>query len=206
VAKLLVDVSPLRNSRNFRRLWGGQTISGIGSQLTLVAVAYQAYHLTHSTLIVGMIGFTQLLPLLAGALWGGTLADAWDRKRVLTLTQVAMASAVAGLAVNAALDHPEVWVLFMCTAASAGFQGMDWPARRAALPMLVEAGDVHAAVTLQTTTMALAMVVGPAIGGILIASFGLSTVYLLDVVSYGVSLTAVAPRWDSARWPRDSVT
>ena len=191
MAKLLVDVSPLRNSRNFRRLWGGQTISGIGSQLTLVAVAYQAYHLTHSTLIVGMIGFTQLLPLLAGALWGGTLADAWDRKRVLTLTQVAMASAVAGLAVNAALDHPEVWVLFMCTAASAGFQGMDWPARRAALPMLVEAGDVHAAVTLQTTTMALAMVVGPAIGGILIASFGLSTVYLLDVVSYGVSLTAV---------------
>ncbi len=191
VAKLLVDVSPLRNSRDFRRLWTGQTISGIGSQLTLVAVAYQAYHLTHSTLVVGMIGFTQLLPLLAGALWGGTLADAWDRKRVLTLTQVAMASAVAGLAVNAALDHPEVWVLFVCTAASAGFQGMDWPARRAALPMLVAQRDVQSAVTLQTTTMALAMVVGPAIGGILIAALGLSTVYLLDVASFGVSLTAV---------------
>jgi MFS family permease len=191
VPRFLADISPLRNSRDFRRLWTGQTISGIGSQLTLVAVAYQAYHLTHSTLIVGMIGFTQLLPLLAGALWGGTLADAWDRKRVLTLTQVAMATAVAGLAVNAALDHPEVWVLFVCTAASAGFQGMDWPARRSALPMLVAEQDVHAAVTLQTTTMALAMVVGPAVGGLLIAAFGLSTVYLIDVASYGVSLTAV---------------
>jgi MFS family permease len=191
VAKLLADVSPLRNSRDFRRLWTGQTISGIGTQLTVVAVAYQAYHLTHSTLIVGMISFTQLLPLLAGALWGGTLADAWDRKRVLSLTQVAMAAAVTGLAVNAALDHPEVWVLFVCTAASAGFQGMDWPARRAALPMLVAERDVHAAVTLQTTTMALAMVVGPAVGGLLIAAFGLSTVYLLDVASYGFSLTAV---------------
>ncbi len=191
MAKLFADVSPLRNSRNFRRLWTGQTVSGIGSQLTLVAVAFQAFDLTHSTLVVGMIGFAQLLPLLAGALWGGTLADAWDRKRVLTLTQVAMATAVAGLAVNAALDKPQVWVLFVCTAASAGFQGMDWPARRAALPMLVSDRDVRAAVALQTTTMALAMVVGPALGGLLIAGLGLSTVYLLDVASFGVSLTAI---------------
>jgi len=139
---------PPRHSRDFRRLWIGQAISGIGSQLTLVAVAFQAFHLTHSTLVVGMIGFTQLLPLLSGALWGGTLADAWDRRRVLTLTQVAMAVAVAGLAVNAALDHPQAWVLFVCTAAAAGFQGMDWPARRAALPMLVTDDDVDAAVAL----------------------------------------------------------
>ena len=141
--------------------------------------------------VVGMIGFAQLLPLLVGALWGGTLADAWDRKRVLTLTQVAMAAAVGGLAVNAALDHPQVWVLFVCTAASAGFQGMDWPARRAALPMLVADDDVDAAVALQTTTMGLAMVVGPAMAGVLIAAFGLSTVYLIDVASYGVSLVVV---------------
>jgi len=191
VAKLFADLSPLRNSRQFRRLWAGQTVSGIGSQLTLVAVAYQAFHLTHSTLVVGLIGFTQLVPLLAGALWGGALADAWDRKRVLTLTQLAMAAAVAGLAVNAALDHPQVWVLFVCTAAAAGFQGVDWPARRAALPMLVSDADVNGAVALQTTTMALAMVVGPALGGILIAVLGLSAVYLLDVASFGVALTAV---------------
>jgi MFS family permease len=191
VATLFADVSPLRHSRNFRRLWVGQTISAMGSQLTLVALAYQTFHLTHSTFMVGLLGFVGLVPLLAGSLWGGTLADAWDRKRVLTLTQFAMAIAVGGLAVNAALDHPEVWVLFVCAAASAGFQGMDWPARRAALPVLVSAEDVTAAVTLQTTTMALSMVVGPAVGGILIARLGLSTVYLIDVATYAVSLTVV---------------
>ena len=161
--------------------------------------------------MVGLLGFIGLVPLLAGALWGGTLADAWDRRRVLTLTQCAMAAAVVGLAVNAALDHPEVWVLFVCAAASAGFQGMDWPARRAALPMLVSDDDVTAAVTLQTTTMALAMVVGPALGGVLIARLGLSAVYLIDVATFAVSLIAVAAppppgalrrrhaRWASAR-------
>ena len=189
VAALFADVSPLRHSRDFRRLWGGQTISAMGSQLTLVALAYQTFHLTHSTFMVGLLGFVGLVPLLAGSLWGGALADAWDRRRVLTLTQCAMAVAVAGLAVNAALDHPEVWVLFVCAAASAGFQGMDWPARRAALPMLVSDDDVTAAVTLQTTTMALSMVVGPALGGVLIARLGLTPVYCIDLATYGVSLT-----------------
>jgi len=191
VAALFADVSPLRHSRDFRRLWAGQTISAMGSQLTLVALAYQTFHLTHSTFMVGLLGFVGLLPLLAGSLWGGTLADAWDRKRVLTLTQFAMAIAVVGLAANAALDHPQVWVLFVCAAASAGFQGMDWPARRAALPMLVADDDVTAAVTLQTTTMALSMVVGPALGGVLIARLGLTPVYLIDVATYAVSLTVV---------------
>jgi predicted MFS family arabinose efflux permease len=191
VPRLLADVSPLKHSAPFRRLWAGQTVSAIGSQLTLVAVAYQAYHLTHSTLVVGMISFAQIVPLLAGALWGGTLADAWDRRRVLTLTQLAMATAVAGLAVNATLDHPRVWVLFVCSAAAAGFQGVDWPARRAALPVLVGTEDVTAAIALQTTTMALALVIGPALSGVLIAAFGLRTVYLIDVASFGVSLTAI---------------
>jgi len=191
VAAIFADVSPLRNSRDFRRLYGGQTVSAIGSQLTLVSLGYQTFHLTHSTFMVGLLGFVGLIPLLAGALWGGTLADAWDRRRVLTVTQFAMAIAVVGLAVNAALDHPEVWVLFVCAAASAGFQGMDWPARRAALPMLVADADVTAAVTLQTTTMGLAMVVGPALAGVLIARLGLTTVYLIDVGTFALSLVTV---------------
>ena len=111
--------------------------------------------------------------------------------RVLTLTQTAMAVAVGGLALNASLDHPRVWVLFACAAASAGFQGIDWPARRAALPALVDEADVTAAVTLQTTTMALSMVVGPALGGVLIARLGLTRVYLIDVASFAVSLVVV---------------
>ncbi len=190
VARLVVDTTPLRKYRHFRRLWAGQVVSGMGSQLTLVAVSFQAYDLTRSTLIVGLIGLAQLVPLLAGALWGGTLADAWDRRRVLVLTQVAMACAVAGLVINAALPHPAVWPLFVCTAAGAGFQGVDWPARRAALPMLVGADDVTAAIALQTTIQQLALVAGPALAGVLIATIGLSAVYGIDVTTYGVALVA----------------
>ncbi len=190
MSRFVVDITPLRKYRHFRRLWGGQVVSGLGSQLTLVAVSVQAYALTHSTLVVGLIGFAQLLPLLAGALWGGTLADAMDRRRVLVLTQVAMATAVGGLVVNASMSHPEVWPLFVCTAAGAGFQGVDWPARRAALPMLVDERDVTTAIALQTTIQALVMVAGPALAGALIAGLGLSAVYGIDVATFSASLVA----------------
>jgi MFS family permease len=190
VARFVVDITPLRRYRHFRRLWGGQVVSGMGSQLTLVAVSFQAYSLTHSTLVVGLIGLAQLFPLLAGALWGGTLADAVDRRRVLVLTQVAMAAAVGGLAVNASMAHPAVWPLFVCSGAGAGLQGVDWPARRAALPMLVGEHDVTAAIALQTTIQQLALVAGPALAGVLIATIGLGAVYSIDVASYAVALVA----------------
>ncbi|MGH9079285.1 MAG: MFS transporter [Acidimicrobiales bacterium] len=190
MARLVVDIAPLRRHRDFRRLWAGQLVSGLGSQLTLVAVSFQAYGLTHSTLVVGLIGLSQLVPLLAGALWGGTLADAVDRKTVLVLTQVAMAVAVGGLVLNASGPHPAVWPLFVCTAANAGFQGVDWPARRAALPMLVDEHELTPAVALQTAIQQLALVAGPALAGLLIATIGLGAVYGIDVASFGVALLA----------------
>ncbi len=162
----------------------------MGSQLTVVAASYQAYDLTRSTLVVGLVGLAQLVPLLAGALWGGTLADAWDRRHVLILTQVAMAGAVAGLVVNASLSHPAVWPIFVCTAAGAGFQGVDSPARRAALPMLVGEQDITPAIALQTSVQQLALVAGPALAGVLIATIGLSAVFGIDMATYGVALIA----------------
>jgi MFS family permease len=190
VARFVVDITPLRKYRHFRRLWAGQVVSGMGTQLTLVAVSFQAYALTHSTLVVGLIGLAQLVPLLAGALLGGTLADAMDRKKVLILTQVASAAAVSGLVVNASLTHPAVWPLFVCTGAGAGFQGVDWPARRAAVPMLVGEQDTTAAVALQTTIQQLALVAGPALAGILIATIGLSAVFGIDVATFAMALLA----------------
>jgi MFS family permease len=188
VARFFADITPLRRHRQFRRLWSGQVVSGMGSQLTIVAVSYQAYHLSHSTLIVGLIGLGQLVPLLAGAIWGGALADALDRRKVLVVTQLAMAAASAGLMVNAAVPHPAVWPLFVCTAAAAGFQGVDWPARRAALPMLVPPEDVTDAIALLTMIQQLALVVGPAIAGLAIAEIGLSAVFGIDVATFAVAL------------------
>jgi predicted MFS family arabinose efflux permease len=190
VARFVVDIAPLRSYRHFRRLWAGQMVSGLGTQLTLVAVSFQAYGLTHSTLVVGLIGVAQLVPLLAGALWGGALADAVDRRTVLVVSQVASAGAVLGLVVNASYAHPSVWPLFVCTAAGAGIQGVDWPARRSAIPLLVSGADVTAAIALQTTIQQLALVAGPALAGVLISTIGLSAVYGIDVASFGVAFVA----------------
>ncbi len=192
MGRLIIDVSPLRRHPHFRRLWAGQVISGLGTQLTIVAVSFQAYRLTRSTLVVGLVGVVQLVPLLAGALCGGALADAIDRRRVLMLSQVAMAGAVAGLVVNAARPHPAVWPLFVCTAFGAAFQGVDWPARRAALPMLVDEADVTSSIALQTTISQLAFVAGPALAGLLISTVGLGAVYGIDAATYAVALLAAA--------------
>jgi MFS family permease len=188
VARFLADITPLRRHKQFRRLWSGQLVSGVGSQLTIVAVSFQAYRLSHSTLVVGLIGLGQLVPLLAGAIWGGALADAVDRRTVLIFTQLAMAAASAGLVINAAMPHPAVWPLFVCTAAAAGFQGVDWPARRAALPMLVPPEDMTNAIALQTMIQQLALVAGPALAGLAISQIGLSAVFGIDVATFGVAL------------------
>ena len=98
-----MDISPLRRHPGFRRLWTGQLIASLGSQLTVVAVGYQTYRLTGSTAMVGLVSLGQLVPLLAGSLLGGPLVDAWDRRKVLMATQVLLAAGATGLAVNSTL-------------------------------------------------------------------------------------------------------
>src|SRR3954465_9651025 len=108
---LLVDLSPLKASREFRLLWFGQLVSFMGNQITVVAVPLQVYALTHSTLKVGLLGLVQLVPLLAVSLLGGSIPDAFDRRKVLLVTQVLMASCSIGLALNATVgDH--LWVVY----------------------------------------------------------------------------------------------
>jgi MFS family permease len=186
----LADITPLRRHHHFRRLWFGLAVSGIGSQLTLVGVAFEAYKMTHSTLMVGLISLVALVPTLVGSLGGGSIADATDRRRVLIATQVVLAMASAALAFNALEPHPQLWVLFVATSASAAFQGLDWPTRIAIMPMIVPAEDLPSAYALQSVVGNLAVVVGPALAGLVIAKFGLSVLYFIDVASYGATLVA----------------
>jgi len=191
VPRLLADITPLRKHQAFRRLWLGQVVSGMGSQLTIVGVAYQTYRLTHSSFMVGLVSLVQLGPLLFGSLWGGSLVDAHDRRRVLIVTQVMLASTSLVLAVNAALPHPVLWPVFACTAASAAFQGVDMPARRAALPMILPLDELPAALALQQVLYQLSAVVGPAVAGLLIVKTSLAVVYGADCASFGAGLAAV---------------
>jgi MFS family permease len=190
VPSLLADVSPLRHSRPFRRLWFGLAVTSVGSQLTVVAVAFQAYELTHSTAIVGLISLTGLLPTLVGSLGGGTIADAVDRRRLLVLTQVLFALSSGSLAANALLPQPRLWVLFVASAATAAFQGLDWPTRLAVMPMILTPEDLPSAYALQSVVNNVAVIAGPALAGLLIARVGLGWVYLIDVISYGATLVA----------------
>ena len=186
-----MDTGPLRRHRDFRRLWGGQLVSQVGTQLTIVAVSYQTYRLTGSTAMVGLVSLGQLVPLLAGSLAGGPLVDAWDRRRVMLFTQLMLAAGSAGLTANALAGHPQVWPLFACTAEAALFQGLDWSARRASLWRLVPPAELPAAISVQSAANQFTLVAGPAAAGLLIAHAGFGLVYGLDLASFGVALVSV---------------
>jgi predicted MFS family arabinose efflux permease len=191
VGRAFVDTGPLRRHHAFRRLWTGQLIAALGSQLTVVAVGYQTYRLTNSTAMVGLVSLGQLVPLLAGSLLGGPFVDAWDRRRVMLATQVLLAAGCAGLAVNAMLAHPLLWPMFACTAEAAAFQGVDWAARRASVRRLVPPADLAAALSLQSAAFQATLVIGPAAAGLLIAHAGFALVYGLNVAAYGLAFLFV---------------
>lgn len=189
--RLLADTTPLRESRDYRLLFAGQVISRAGRQLTVVAVPYQVYELTQSSLLVGLVSLAQFVPLLLGSLVGGTIADAVDRRRLMMAMQVLLAAASAGLAINAALAAPRVWPLFAFSAAGAGFSAVDSPTRAAVLPGLVRKETLPAAYALQQIGFKLAHVLGPAAAGLVIAQLGLAATYWIDVVSFGAALAAI---------------
>src|SRR4051794_29612232 len=147
--KLLADITPLKTSRDFRLLFFGQLVSFLGTQLTLVAVPVQVFRLTGSSLQVGLVSLGQMVPLILGSLVGGAVADAYDRRRLLLVTQVLLALTSTGLALNAMASGPQVWPLFVITAISAAVSGFDSPARSAMIPSIVPREQLAAAYALQ---------------------------------------------------------
>ncbi|HKS79855.1 MAG TPA: MFS transporter, partial [Gaiellaceae bacterium] len=118
--RITVDFSPLRDYPHYRRLWIGQAVTFVGSEMALVALPYQVWQLTHSTLVLGLFSLTELVPLLTLTLAGGAVADAIDRRRMVLITETLQALGVAGLLVNAALPHPSIVVLFVFATIVAG--------------------------------------------------------------------------------------
>jgi MFS family permease len=190
--RVLADITPLRESADFRRLYLGQLVSFVGTQLTVVAVPFQVYQLTNSSLQVGLVSLAQLGPLIIGSLIGGAVADSVDRRRLLLQMQVAMAVTTAGLAVNASLDQPQVWPIYVLTSIAAGFSGVDRPARSAAIPNVVEKRSLPAAYALWQILLQVGTVVGPALAGVLLSRYGLGAVYWLDVLTFTAAFAAVA--------------
>jgi MFS family permease len=191
VRRLLVDVQPLRDSRQFRLLYVGEMLSFVGTQVTVVAVPIQVYRLTGSSFAVGMVGFAGVIPLLLCSLLGGALADAMDRRRLLLVTQALMALTAVGLAINASVASPHLWALYVLPAITAGLSGIDAPTRAASVPGLVGDAQVPSANALMQIIMQVGQVLGPAVAGLLIAQVDLAAAFWVDVATFGAAIIAL---------------
>jgi MFS family permease len=186
---LVMDVSPLRRSRDLRCLVAGQLLSALGAQLTTVAVPYQVYILTRSSLDVGLVSLATVLPLIAGALLGGSLADAADRRKILLGAQSLTLLCSAGLAVNADTG-PALWPLFALPAMAAGFATATESGLSAILPNLVRRSEVAAVNAMFQALFQIGQVAGPAVAGLLLAGAGIRFVYWMDVATMAAAIVA----------------
>ena len=187
----LLDVEPLREDRDFRLIWAGQVISSIGRQVTVVTLPYQLFVATGSPLSIGALALVQLVPLLAFSLYGGALADALDRRKLLLVTQSVLALSSVALVVLAITPHMPVVLIYVVAFVAATVSSVDDPARTSAIPRLVPRRRLTMAIALNQAGTQTAGVVGPAIGGLLIATVGPGGAYLVDAVTYGASLAAL---------------
>ncbi|MDQ6883531.1 MAG: MFS transporter [Candidatus Dormibacteraeota bacterium] len=202
--QLAVDVSPLRDSRQFRLLFTGQLISLVGRQITVVAVPYQVYVLTHSSLRVGLLGLFQLVPFVVFSLVAGTIADQVDRRRLLLVTQALLAFTSFLFVLGAIWGQPPLWYLYAVAAAAAGISAVDQPARSATIPNLVSRTKLASAISLNYALFQLGTIAGPAIGGLVIADVGLPVAYSIDVATFGAAIVAVfllSPQVPAGRQP-----
>jgi MFS family permease len=191
LARIAVDIRPLRESRDFRRLWFGVGISAIGSQITTVAIPFQLYEETRSTLLLGFLGLAALVPLLVVPIYGGAVADAVDRRRLLLFSDVAQLLVTGGLLVNALLPNPSVWFLFVAEALGTAAYGFQRPARNALTPRLVRGDQLLAAIAVEDVVFTLARVAGPVMAGVLILAVGLGGAYAIDMATFAASLGAI---------------
>ena len=187
--KILVDTTPLRQSRDFRLLFIGQLVSMLGTQLTVVAIPFQVYSLTHSSLQVGAISLAQLFPFIAGALLAGPLGDSLDRRRIMLYTAGALALTSAALAFNASVHHPSLLALYLVSSVAAAFNGFANTARMASVPGLVERHQIAAAAAMMQVTFQVGTVVGPALSGLLLG-VGLPLVFGIDAGTFVVAILA----------------
>jgi MFS family permease len=188
--RLLADTRPLANP-HFKRLWRANIVTVIGAQLTVVAVPAQIYAMTGSSAYVGLTGVFGLVPLVVFGLWGGALADVFDRRTLLLITTVGLIATSAGFWLQAALGAEDVWLLLSLFAVQQAFFAVNQPTRSALLPRIIDKELLPAANSLNMTVMQAGGIAGPLVGGAMIPLIGFSWLYLLDTLTLFATLGAV---------------
>ena len=185
--RLRLDISPLRTSPDFRRLFAAGVVTYLGAMFTFVAIPLQAQQLTGSFLVVGALGLVEVVPLIVFGLWGGALADHVDRRVMILSTEAASGVCALLLLANALLDEPHVWVLFVVGALFAVTDSLQRPSLEALVPQTVEHSKLAGAAALMSLRWSVGFIIGTSIAGLLASYLGVAVAYAVDAASYILS-------------------
>lgn len=188
---MFIDLTPLRISRDYRLLFFGQLISAFGTAMSFVVVPVQVYQLTGSTLLVGLLSASEFVLILLMAFVGGAYADFIDKRKMLRLTEIGQTLVTAMLVFNATLPRPQVWLLFVCAALHAGLAALQRPSFEALMQKIVTPDLMPSISALNSLRWNVTTILGPSLAGIILARFGASVAYSIDLLTFIASLIAV---------------
>ncbi|NDA36552.1 MAG: MFS transporter [Actinobacteria bacterium] len=189
--KYAIDLSPLKKYRDFKLLFTAGLFSYFGSMITFVALPFQVKELTGSFWAVGLIGAVEIIPLIVFGLYGGVLADYLDRKKMIWFTEFGTLIATSILLINSLQEKPSVILIFVIAAVFAALSGLKRPSQDAILPRLVSHDDLPSASALMSLRWQFGGIVGPSVGGIIIASYGAGAAYFIDCLTFVISLALI---------------
>jgi MFS family permease len=181
---VVADITPLRVSADYRRMWFGMGVAQIGTQMTAVVVALQIYAITGSSLAVGLTGAVAFFPVVIGGLYGGSVADAGDRRLIAIWSTIVLLGFSVVLAVQAGLELEQVWLLYLVVAGQSFFAGISQPTRMAMIPRIVGPELLPAANALGQVSWNVGFTIGPLLGGFAVAAFGYEWAYWIEVMTF----------------------
>lgn len=188
---MLIDLSPLKESRDYRLLFFGQLVSFFGSMMTFIVVPWQMYQLTESSAMVGYIALAEFVPMFCLAFVGGALADYVDKRKMLRLTEIGQTLLTGVLLANSFLPRPLISVLFIAVALHAGLAALQRPAFESFIQKIIPAEMMAAVMALNSVRFHIGMIAGPAIAGVIATQVSASVAYGIDLITFAASLVAV---------------
>jgi MFS family permease len=187
----LVDTSAIRLEPSFRLLWSGQVVSEFGRQVVIIAMPYEIYVRTQSTIAIGILAAVELVSILGLSLPAGSLADSMDRRRLLLITQGCLALCALVLVATAIVPESPIWLVYVAAFVLSAATAIDRPARKAALYSIVPSPLMNSAVAVDQASNQLAGVCGPALGGLIIGTAGLGAAFGLAAAGFGLMVIAL---------------